>query len=31
MNIDEKALKNMKDWMNQRDDIPVGWIYIGDD
>ena len=31
MNIDEKVLKNMKDWMNQRDDIPVGWIYIGDD
>lgn len=31
MRISKKALDNINDWMEQRDDIPSGWIYLGDD
>lgn len=31
MRIYTKMLENMPEWMEKRDDIPEGWIYLGDD
>ncbi len=31
MRIDSRILDNMADWMEKREDIPKGWIYLGDD
>ena len=31
MRITKNALDNLKDWTKKRDDIPEGWLYIGDD
>ena len=31
MRIDSRIFDNMSDWMEGREDIPEGWIYLGDD
>lgn len=31
MRITKNALDNLKEWTKKRDDIPEGWLYIGDD
>lgn len=31
MRIDKRILDDLKTWMEKRDDIPPGWIYLGDD
>lgn len=31
MRIDSRILYNMAEWMEKREDIPKGWIYLGDD
>ncbi len=31
MRMLQKQLDNLKDWMESRDDLPRGWIYLGDD
>lgn len=31
MRIDSRILDNMAEWMEKREDIPKGWIYLGDD
>lgn len=31
MRIDKRILDNLAVWMEKRDDIPQGWIYLGDE
>ncbi len=31
MHIDKRILENMADWMRDKEDIPQGWIYMGDE
>lgn len=31
MRIDKRVLDNLPEWMASRDDIPDGWMYLGDD
>lgn len=31
MRIDERMLADLPAWMEKRDDIPKGWLYIGDE
>ena len=31
MRIDKRTLENITEWMQKREDIPSGWVYIGDD
>lgn len=31
MRIDEHMLADLPAWMEKRDDIPKGWLYIGDE
>ena len=31
MRIDSRILDNMAEWMEKREDVPKGWIYLGDD
>lgn len=31
MKINDKMLENIPEWMERQDDIPTGWVYIGDD
>lgn len=31
MRIDSRILDNLAEWMEKREDIPNGWIYLGDD
>ena len=31
MRIDKRMLENLPAWMSKQDDIPPGWLYIGDD
>lgn len=31
MKIDKRMLEDINLWMKKRDNIPLGWIYIGDD
>ncbi len=31
MRIDSRKLEKMAEWMEKREDIPKGWIYLGDD
>ncbi len=31
MRIDARTLDSMSEWMEKREDIPKGWIYLGDD
>ena len=31
MRIDKRMLENLPEWMSRRDDLPPGWLYIGDE
>ena len=31
MRIDKRMLENLPEWMSKRDDLPPGWLYIGDE
>ena len=31
MRIDSRILDNMAEWMDKREEIPNGWIYLGDE
>ncbi len=31
MRIDQRQLANIPTWMEKRDDVPSGWVYIGDE
>lgn len=31
MRIDKRMLENLPAWMSKKDDIPSGWLYVGDD
>ncbi len=31
MRIDKRMLEDLPAWMSKRDDIPPGWLYVGDE
>lgn len=31
MRIDKRMLENIPEWLDKQDDIPKGWLYIGDE